>query len=143
MQGSKVHEQQPLTGITVDNSRFPIVLVWFGRTYTDAEWTGSLAAIEELTKGTRKFVILNVSRPDMETPTARHRKVIADWNAAYVASGRDTIVGWGSVIESHVLRGVLTALTWVTTFPYERVSLSTLEQGLDWAQKLLDKAKEQ
>jgi hypothetical protein len=141
LQESQVHER-PQTGITVDKSRFPIVLVWFGRTYTEAEWTGSLAAIDDLTRGPRKFVVLNVSRPDMDTPTARHRKLIADWNVAYVESGRTTILGWGSVIDSTVLRGVLTALTWVTKFPYEMTTLSSIEQGLEWAQKLLDQASE-
>lgn len=118
------------------------MLVWFGRTYTEEEWVGSLAAIEELSRGRQKFVVLNVSRPDMETPTARHRKLIADWNTTYIASGRTTILGWGSVIDSHVLRGVLTALSWVTKFPYEMTTTSSVEQGIEWAQQLLNKAKE-
>jgi hypothetical protein len=130
--------EPPETGITVDRSRFPIVLVWFGRTYTEEEWAASLAAVDELSSGKRKFVVLNVTRADMETPTARHRKLIADWNTAYAATGRNTILGWGSVIESTVLRGVLTALTWVTKFSYAMTAFSSLEQGLQWAQKLID-----
>lgn len=134
--------EPPQTGITVDKSRFPIVLVRFGRTYSEEEWAGSLAAIDELSQGRTKFVVLNVTRADMETPTARHRKLIADWNTAYVASGRNTILGWGSVVESTVLRGVLTALSWVTKFPYEMTTLSSLEHGLEWAQQILNRAKE-
>jgi hypothetical protein len=134
--------ESPQTGITVDRSKFPIVLVWFGRTYTDEEWAASLTAIHELTRGKHKFVVLNVTRPDMETPSARHRKAIADWNADYVASGCNAILGWGSVIESTVLRGVITALHWVTKFPYAQATTSTLEQGLEWAQQILKKADE-
>jgi hypothetical protein len=116
------------------------VFVWFGKTYSEEEWAKSLAEIDELAHGKRKFVVLNVTRPDMETPSARHRKVIADWNAAYVSSGRNTILGWGSIIESTVLRGVITALQWVAKFPYAMATLSTVDQGVQWAQQLLDQA---
>jgi hypothetical protein len=133
--------EPPEHGIVVDKSKFPIVLVWFGRTYTEEQWAASLAEIGDLTRGSRKFVVLNVTRPDMETPTPRHRKMIAQWNDEYVNSGRTTILGWGSVIESTVLRGVLTALTWVTKFPYVQGTASTLDQGLAWAQQVISESK--
>lgn len=132
--------EAPEKGIVVDKSRFPIVLVLFGRSYSDDEWAGSLTEVDELSRRGPKFVVLNVTRADMETPTARHRKAIADWNAVYVASGRTTILGWGTVIESHALRGVLTALTWVTKFPYAMTALPSLDKGIEWANQLLKDA---
>lgn len=129
--------EPPENGIIVDAAQFPIVLVWFGRTYTDTEWTASLGEISELVYRGVPFVVLNVSRPDMDTPTARQRKEVADWNTEYVAAGHQTILGWGNVISSHVLRGVITAITWLTTFPYERKIVSNLEDGMAWAQQLV------
>lgn len=133
--------EHPQTGIVVDKSRFPVVLVWFGKSYTDAEWAGSLDEIGVLANGDASFVVINVARPDMDTPTASQRKVVAEWNNAYVASGRRTIIGWGNIIESNALRGVLTAIAWLTSFPYEYKIFAKLDQGLAWAEQLLAHAK--
>lgn len=134
--------ESPETGIVVDRTQFPVVLVWFGRTYTDADWQASLDEIGKLAVGRLPFVVLNVSRPDMETPTAKQRKAVADWNAAYIAAGHDTLLGWGSVIGSHLLRGVITAILWISTPPYEQKTLANLDEGMAWARQLLARRRQ-
>lgn len=131
--------ESPESGIVVDTSQFPVLIVWFGRRYTDSDWEVALNEVWELAGGKRSFVALNVSHPNMDTPTARQRKAVADWNVRYLEAGHDTILGWGSVIQSHVLRGVLTAISWLTTFPYEQKMLGSLDEGVSWARQLLAK----
>jgi hypothetical protein len=133
--------ESPETGIVIDTSQFPVVVAWFGRVFSDADWERALTKIELLAAGRMNFVVLNVTRADMATPTAAQRKAVADFNTAYIAAGYETLLGWGTVIKSHVLRGVLTAITWITTFPYEQRALANLDEGLAWADQLLKQAK--
>ena len=113
-----------LRGIEVDVSRYPLVVVRYGHQITDAEWSACAARIGELIRR-GPFGMINDVRSGSVPSAVQRRTIITlydendrDVRAHFLASA---LVG-----ESILLRGVLTALTWVRPAPHPMAIFATL-----------------
>ena len=119
-----------LRGIEVDVSRYPLVVVRYGHQITDAEWSACAARIGELIRR-GPFGMINDVRSGSVPSAVQRRTIITlydendrDVRAHFLASA---LVG-GSIL----LRGVLTALTWVRPAPHPMAIFATLASAEEW-----------
>jgi hypothetical protein len=103
-------------GIELDLSRYPLVVVRIGSSYTGAEWGGMLRElIEVIRRG--PFGALADTR-NAQMPNAVQRRSFIDMYEKNDRLTREHFLVLGAVGDSTILRGVITALNWVRPPPH-------------------------
>lgn len=64
--------------------------------------------------------------------------MIADWEAAHVDATKACNVGAALVVQSTMVRGALTALSWLVADESPRVHVASLGEGVEWCCKKLE-----
>lgn len=119
-----------LRGIEVDVSRYPLVVLRYGHQLTDADWSACAARVGELIRRGPFGMINDVRSGSVPSPVQR-RMIIA----LYDENDRDVrahVLASALVGESMLLRGVLTALTWVRPAPHPMAVFGTLSAAEEW-----------
>lgn len=127
-----------MPSITLDESRWPLVIVRIVGTPTDDELDAFLA--ESTVRLQRKEIqvsIIDVSRADRAPATQRRKQ--ADWMRDHENLLRRRSAGMAYVITNPMVRGVLTAIMWLQPLPVEHTVVSTLEEAERWALAQLEK----
>jgi hypothetical protein len=128
-------------GIRIDSMQWPLV-TWsaHGLRTTDAELVEALDHVkelmEEVASGEKIFVLTDLSRS--KAASASQRKVGAEFSARSAALQRRTVVGNAFVITSAVVRGVVTAVSWLRSSPVPTKVVATREEGLHFGLDLLE-----
>ncbi len=128
--GSGEREACLTRGIELDSSRYPLVRMHAGTSYTQAEWhqlmNGMIALIQA-----GPFGLINDTRGS-PMPDALQRRSIAEMYTNHEASVRRNFLASGIIGGSSLVNGVLTALNWLKPPPHAvKVFLST-EAAEDW-----------
>ena len=85
-------------------------------------------------QGERIFKTVIVNHPNVEMRAdARIRKAQADWLEENEDLLRLTCEAMGFVVEGALLRGMITAVFWLTHTPIPYTTHGSLEAALDWA----------
>ena len=71
-------------------------------------------------------------------PSAATRKQIATWEAAHIADTKRWNIGVAIALKSALVRGALTALSWVVQDESPRVHVATRAQAIEHGIKLLE-----
>ena len=127
-----------MPSITLDESRWPLVIVRIVGTPTDDELDAFLA--ESTVRLQRKEIqvsIIDVSRADRAPATQRRKQ--ADWMRDHESLLRRRSAGMAYVITNPMVRGVLTAIMWLQPLPVEHTVVATLEEAERWALAQLEK----
>lgn len=126
-----------VAAITIDDSRHPLVLVTFAGTATDAEFQSYLERMETLVLQRRETncTILDASRAG-DTP-AKQRRMQAEWLKRNDALLKAYSVGTAFVITSPLVRGLLTAILWLTPMPTAHVVVASIDEAEAWARARL------
>lgn len=129
------------SGITVDLSRFPIVNVRFGTSWSDADFDRYLETMEReaLARCEPNVTILD-ARGAMNTPAIQRRKQ-AEWLRRHEATLKQHSLGTAFVIDSALVRGVLTAILWMQPMPAAHIVVATIEEAERWAAEQLARRK--
>jgi hypothetical protein len=123
-----VHEPK----VVVDASRMPLVVQRFRQGFDDADVEHMFRQFEFLFLSGRRYALLVYTDPGPKVMTARQRKMVADWGKAHIEQIRRVNVASAVVIESALVRGALTALTWLFEPPTPQKLVRTLREGLDF-----------
>jgi hypothetical protein len=130
-----------MTGIHVDVSRAPIVVVRFERSWTEGEFDAYLEAMETAVLSRREpTVTILDARDAMATPATQRRKQAA-WLQKNEAVLRRYSLGTAFVITSPVVRGILTAILWIQPMPAPHVVVATPPEAERWATARLDERR--
>lgn len=126
--------------IRIDDARHPLVVVNFVGTATDAEFDAYLDDMQRLVLDRREknVTILDATLSGDTPPTQRRKQ--ADWlkrNAAYL---REFSLGTAFVIDSPFVRGVLTAIFWITPMSAPYTIVATYAEAEAWATRQLQDA---
>lgn len=117
--------------IRIDDSAFPLVVVVMPATWTDAEWEAYLTRMRSYPERRTRYVTLTDAR-GAGTPTAAQRKRAAEVMAEDQAISKRFNVANALVYESAILRGMITAITWITPPPVPMQSFATPRLALSW-----------
>lgn len=118
--------------VRVDESRFPLVDVTFSGTISDEEFRDYLKQMTDLvTRGKRNVVIIDATKAGRTPPV--QRKLQEEWLDRHRAELEKSSLGTAFVITSPMVRGLLTAIFWLTTMPSEHVVVGSYEEAERWA----------
>jgi hypothetical protein len=122
-------------GIRTESSDWPIVVTTFPESrVSDADLQGMLNHLAELMRDAdsrreRIFLITDITQMRQLTP-ASQRKLTAEWMKQTFALGKTASVGAAHVTPSALLRGIITAVSWIQPPPNPSVCVATLEEAI-------------
>jgi len=123
--------------INVSSTRFPLLVVDFIGRPNDTQFSCYLNAMDAhiarcLAEGKHSVVLvdtLNATSP----VSASQRKMQAEWMEKSFARSKETMRGMVFVIDSMLVRGVLTAILWLQKMPCEHAVFGTRSEAEAWA----------
>jgi hypothetical protein len=119
-----------LSGIEVDRRRYPLVVMRFGRTFSDAAWQEMAAHLVELVhKG--PYGLVSDTRGSA-IPTPLQRRWVSRYYEGHDREIRANMLAAAVVGDSVIARGVLTALQWLRPMPHPLRVVATLSEGEEW-----------
>lgn len=123
----------PAEGITVDDAHWPLVIVTFRSTASDADWRAMFERYEAFYARRERFHVVNDGISFRAALSASQRKLIADAARAHEANSRRWVLGGATVVANTVMRGFVTAITWVAPPVYKLTIHATLAEAVDEA----------
>jgi len=106
--------------------------------FTDADLITFLGALEALVGAQRGPFAWVVMADSMLSTSARQRKLFAEAEARMQAQDRLHCAGTAIVLTSPIVRGVVTAIYWLTPPVYPYALCATEAEARVWAQQKLD-----
>ncbi len=119
--------------ITIDDSRHPIVVVTFVGGATDAEFHDYLARMEQLVIERREINCTILDATAAGNTPAVQRRMQADWLKRNEDLLRQWSAGTAFVITSPIVRGLLTAIFWMSPMAAPHTIVASLDEAEHWA----------
>ncbi len=113
-----------------------MVIAYFSGKHSNAEVQEFLDESTRLI-GKREPYAIVMDMSKMSAASAEQRKMAADWTAQHNDSLRKYTVAQAYVVNSTFVRGLLTAIYWMTPPPYPYKFLGNLEHAYAWAAEML------
>lgn len=136
-----------LRDIHVSSARFPLLVVEFVGKATDDQFRQYLdnmdAHIARCLKEGKKSVVLVDTLKATSPVSPSQRKLQAEWMARSFQSSQRSMAGMVFVIDSVLVRGVLTAILWLQKMPCEHAVFGSRAEAEDWANSKLAHAGSQ
>lgn len=130
-----------LNGIGLDVSRWPVVVVTPPMSVSNDQLDHFFAAFDRdvVSRRRRYCIVLDLRR--CQGMPASQRKVLTDRMQRGEDRARMFCVGSALIFDSALLRSLLTAIMWVREPPNPVKVFATVDEGAEWAVKLLDATK--
>jgi hypothetical protein len=119
---------------------FPLVVVTSPPSVDEEGIREMFGRFEGLYRARKRYALVMDTTNTREVPNAKHRKVLTDLTQACADDARRWCVGTAMVVDSPLIRGVLTAVAWVVPSPTPTVHVATLPEGVGWCCRSLDAA---
>ncbi len=127
--------------IVVDTQHWPVVFAtWFGDP-TEAAVTRYFEVHDTLfvrARKERKPFVLVTDAAHAHRPSPKVRKLIADKTNAQPSDAAELTLGSIIVVENTLIRGVVTALTWILPRLKDSQTVGSIEDAVDVALRMLD-----
>jgi hypothetical protein len=130
-------ERRARDGIDVDDSMWPLVVIGFRGELVDEDWRRMFAHYDKLYERREKFHVVNDGMSVKSVMSASQRKLIADAAKAHTEMSRRWCLGGATVVPNAIMRGVVTAITWVAPPAYKLTLHATLPEAVDEALRTL------
>jgi len=121
------------SAIAVDTRLWPLLLITFRGSPEDADWERMFASYEECYRRAEPFHIINDGVGIRSTPSPRQRQLVATKAREHEAMSKAWVVGSATVVPNAVLRGIVTAITWLAPPVYALSLCATLPEAVDIA----------
>ncbi len=121
--------------LTVQSGDWPIIVTDFPEGHvSDEDLQGMLGHLEELMREAearreRIFFVTDITRM-RQHPPASQRKLTAEWMTRTFGLGRIASAGAAHVTPSALLRGLITAVSWVQPPPQPQVCVATRDEAI-------------
>lgn len=125
-----------MSRVTIDTSRFPVTVVAFEGVVSDEEFQRYLDQLDVLLERREPYVTIVDARATGPAP-AIQRKMKADWLARRRPELSRWCLGTAFVIDSPVVRGMLTAILWLSSLPCPNVVVRSRAEAERWVQDRL------
>jgi hypothetical protein len=125
--------------LKVEFAPWPLLVTTVSGRMTDADIeTLRRSNDEAIARGGRIISLVDITEV-AEPPTAVQRRTYAAWREAHFAALRRHVVAVAFVVgDRPILRGGLTALSWLAQHPSPEAYFATREEGLAWLDVRLD-----
>jgi len=120
----------PLRGIELEPSRYPLVVVRVGSAYSSAEWNQMLLELVQIIKRGPIGVIADLRNGQM--PNAVQRRSFIDMYEGHDRLTRTHFLALGGVGESTVLGRIITVLNWLRPAPHPVKVFTTFDAAETW-----------
>ena len=117
-------------GIQLDRSRYPLVIMRAGTSYTQADWEQLMKGMTELVVSA-PFGLINDTR-GAQMPDALQRRSVAAMYTNHESSVRRHFLASGIVGSSSLINGVLTAINWLKPPPHPVKVFRVDEEAEAW-----------
>lgn len=125
-----------MRGIITHSERFPLVIIEFGATYSHDDLMVGCAENAALLARGEHFVTVRDLRELQMVPSSAQRRYFAAWEREHGEAIAENCLGVANVSESRILRGVMTAIQWITPAPTPEVMVPSMERAVDWGAAL-------
>jgi hypothetical protein len=133
-----VEREVNMSGYLFTTERWPLIVVTLAAAPTDEEhdqlfrdWEGVLARRE-------KFAAITDLRSVRSVGGARQRARIAEWTRSVEQAVARYSLGHATVIKSALVRGALTAISWLHQSPAPQTYVATMLEGCDYCVEKLE-----
>jgi hypothetical protein len=120
---------------TIDESRFPVVIVTVRGEIPMDDFAAYLTDIERVIRRGRQAHVLDFRAA--QVPSAEVRRKKADWFKQHRQLMKDNVAGTAVVFLSPLFRFMLSSIMLVVPIPVPFATHGTLEEGEAWAKKQL------
>lgn len=117
------------------DERAPLYVFEFSGVLSDAEFRGYLERMVEINERGLHAIVFDATHAGMMPP--RQRKMMAEWMQANESLNQQATAGLAFVLPHRMLRGLLTAVLWLSRMPCPHSVVSTREQGIAWCEHAL------
>jgi hypothetical protein len=118
--------------IVFDRDRWPLLVIRWNGTFTNAEFAEAIVVLERFLGGNEVFGVVNDLSALSTIPDAKQRKRLAEHLRLYEKAYTRRIAGWANVITSPIIRGVVTALSWWNPLNHPHVNMGTATEAEAW-----------
>ncbi len=125
-----------MRGIITRADQFPLVIIEFASSYSDDDLMVGCAENATLLRRGEPFVTIRDLRSLQMVPSSAQRRYFATWEREHRELIQRNCLGIANVSESRILRGVMTAIGWLTPPPTPEVMVPTIESALRWGGEL-------
>jgi hypothetical protein len=127
-------------GYAFDTTYFPLVVVRSPERVDEDAVRGMFESIDGLYRARQRYAFVMDTRATRELPSAKARKLLGEVTKATSAEARQWCVGVAIVVDSPLVRGVLTAVGWIVTPATPTVHVPTLPEAVAWCCAQLEAA---
>lgn len=116
--------------ITCDEQSWPVVVIRFPGTYSDAEFSAYLTDLGDALGREPLAMVLDTRAA--QSPTATQRQLLMRWVKGHWHA-LNRLCGLAFVVDSSVARHALTAVSWVVAKPCPIELVANMSEAFDWA----------
>lgn len=124
--------------IEFDERDWPLLVIRFDGTPTDAEFAAYLSRYEKYLERSDRYGLSLVTKPSAPMTKAKHARMQAAWINEHFDRLRDRCVGLAFVLPSPMTRGVLKAILSMQRLPVQHSVHATESDAHDWIRAQLE-----
>lgn len=125
----------------LDDRRAPLYVVTYPVERTDPDVRAAHADIERIYRETNEPVAWVVDASNVSSAPATQRKIVAEHEERVRPFARRRAAGLALVITNAFVRGIFTAVTWMTPLKYPHKIFGDRESAIAWARDQLREAQ--
>lgn len=121
--------------IQTDSTRWPLVMIRFLGEITEDEFDQYLRFLDfnvARTGAARAKIALLFDAREVGRVSPAIRRKQADWIRDNLDISRQNCAGFAYVLDSSMVRGMLTAILWLATMPADYTITATVREAEDW-----------
>lgn len=122
----------PSRRLQFDTRSHPIVYISFLAGWSEADLRWMFAEFDKLFRSPQRYVLIVDTTGASNAPSASERKAITDWDNANTANVERCSVGCAVVFTSAIIRGSLTALSWIARRSNPITYVPTTDEAARW-----------
>jgi hypothetical protein len=115
-----------------DERLSPLVLVTTPAAFEDEAFEQAFRDFEGLFVRRARYALVIDTTAVVHVPSAKQRRRISEWEKAHVDETRRWNVATAMVVSSSVVRGVLTALSWIVPDETPRTNVAKRHEAIEW-----------
>ena len=119
----------PLARLTLHTHAWPLFITVMPAAFDLRDVDVYIAEVDALYARRERFATLVDASPLTALPGAHERRRLADWQNATIAQIKRYNAFTATVITSPLMRGAMTAMSWIFTPPNEQVVVATFAEG--------------
>lgn len=137
---SRAPAAPPPQGVTWNESAWPVVQITFTDAGGDEHFIWVLRQFERLFARRERYLFLLDATKATKIPSAGARHTIGQWQNDHQADSKRWCAGGVILVSSALVRGAVTAMSWVHKPPVKQHFPATRREGVEWCIKTAEEA---